>query len=91
MKHSNVIIIIIGRKTLKCLVRTTVRCYEFGLPTHPMLDPMRVKAGRIDEIPKAADIGPYMNIILHTGINIIFQEKKKCFISAQYKKNEKYT
>ena len=39
----------------------------------------RVKAGHIDEIPKAADIGPYRNIIIHTGINNIncsFQFKK---------------
>ena len=82
MKHSNVIIIIIGRKTLKCLVRTTVRCYEFGLPTHPMLDPMRVKAGRIDEIPKAADIGPYMNIILHT----YFSREKEMFYFSTIQK-----
>jgi hypothetical protein len=31
----------------------------------------RVKAGHIEEIPDAIDIGPYRNIVIHTGINSI--------------------
>ena len=31
----------------------------------------RIKAGHIDAIPKASEIGPYRNIIIHTGINSI--------------------
>jgi len=31
----------------------------------------RIKAGHIEAIPDATDIGPYRNIVLHTGINSI--------------------
>jgi len=31
----------------------------------------RVKAGHIEAIPKATDIGPYRNIVIHTGVNSI--------------------
>jgi hypothetical protein len=31
----------------------------------------RVKAGHIEAIPDATDIGPYRNIVIHTGINSI--------------------
>ena len=31
----------------------------------------RIKAGHIEEIPSATDIGPYRNIVIHSGINSI--------------------
>ena len=37
----------------------------------------RVKAGHIDEIPEPKDIGPYRNIILHTGINNISNSQNR--------------
>ena len=31
----------------------------------------RIKAGHIDELPPASKVGPYRNIVIHTGINNI--------------------
>lgn len=42
----------------------------------------RIKVGHIEAIPNAEDIGPYRNILIHTGINSI-----NC--SARYKKSNK--
>ena len=41
-----------------------------------------VKVGHIEAIPDAADIGPYRNIIIHTGINSINNPK--------YRKSNRY-
>ena len=36
---------------------------------------MTVKAGHIEAIPSAEEIGPYRNIVIHTGINSINNQK----------------
>ena len=41
----------------------------------------RVKAGHIEALPAATDIGPYRNIVLHTGINNV---------NAKYSKSDTY-
>ncbi len=35
----------------------------------------RVKAGHIEALPEAKDIGPYRNVIIHTGINSVNQQR----------------
>ena len=45
----------------------------------------RIKVGHIEAIPNATDIGPYRNIVIHTGINSInsspsFRKSNKALI-----------
>ena len=43
----------------------------------------RVKVGHIEALPDAADIGPYRNIVIHTGINSIntrYERKSDAFL-----------
>ena len=41
----------------------------------PNIPGKRIKVGHLEELPDAASIGPYRNIIIHTGINSISSKK----------------
>ena len=45
----------------------------------------RVKVGHIEEIPDACDIGPYRNVVLHTGVNNLNNPKYRKSNSALIK------